>query len=425
MSRSSTSLVAAVTVTLAFTGTLWAETAPLPVAQPATQGVSPAGLARLSAILRRDVETGRYAGAVALVARNGRIVHFDAVGSRHLTSRLPMEKDTIVRIYSMSKLITSVAVLMLMEEGRFNLDDPVSRYIPELSHPRVFVSGTTDATILDDARQPITVRHLLTHTAGYVYEYAGLSEGTLGQLYGRAKLFDSSDLKEFVSRAATLPLRHQPGEEFAYGINTDILGYLVQVVSGKRLGQFLEERIFTPLEMKDTAFDVPAEKMNRLAKVHGLDKEGRLAVTDEVISAAWAEAGHGMESGGGGLFSTAGDYARFGQMLLNGGTLDGRRLLSRKTVELMTANHLATLAKPRHAFSPVMGFGLGVEVRVDVGGSDALGSVGQFGWDGGATTYVRIDPAEKLVAILLVQHFPMNESGIFTRFNNACYAALE
>jgi CubicO group peptidase (beta-lactamase class C family) len=417
MRRVMATLATIAVLALAPGGAAWCQSPSLPVARPETQAVSAAGLARLSAILRRDVDAGRYAGMVALLARNGRIVHFEALGSRDLAAQLPMQKDSIVRIYSMSKLVTSVAVLMLMEEGRFNLDDPVSRYVPELAHPRVFVSGTADAPVLADARQPITIRHLLTHTSGYMYG----GDDALGQIYKRAKVSESSDLGQFITKAAALPLHHQPGEEFRYGISTDILGYLVQVVSGKSFGQFLDERICAPLAMKDTAFAVPASKMSRLAKVYRLDQDRRLAQADDVVSAD----GRGMESGGGGLFSTAGDYARFAQMLLDGGTLEGRRLLSRKTVELMTANHLAPLAKPRHAYSTAMGFGLGVEVRVDLGGSEQLGSLGQFGWAGAATTYVRMDPAEKLVAILMVQHFPMNEQGIFTRFTNACYAALE
>ncbi len=398
-----------------------AEGLPLPVARPEAEQVSAAGLARLDATLRREIELGHHAGMVVLVARNGRIVHFEALGSRDLTAKLPMEKDTIVRIYSMSKLVTSAAVLMLMEEGRFNLDDPVERFLPELAHRRVFVSGTAERPILADAREPITIRQLLTHTSGLSYG----GDGEYGKIYEQAKLFESGSLKEFITKVAGLPLRRQPGEEFAYSISTDVLGALVEQVSGDRLGAFLAERVFAPLGMKDTGFDVPAEKMGRLAKVHRAGKDGKLAPTDEVVSASHPEPDRFMESGGGGLFSTAGDYARFAQMLLNGGVLDGRRLLSRKTVELMTANHLAPLARPRHAFNSTMGFGLGVEVRVDLGGWGELGTVGQFGWAGAASTYVRIDPAEKLVAILIAQQFPMNEHGLFTRFANGCYSAVE
>ena len=408
------------TASLAHSGAVPTPTSPLPVSRPEAQKVSPARLATFSAMLHRDVDAGHHAGIVALVARNGQIVHFEALGYRDTAAKLPMEKDTIVRIYSMSKIIVSVAALTLMEEGRYNLDDPVSLYLPELAHPRVLVGGTADQPLLADARQPITIRHLLTHTAGYVY-----GGEVLGPIYERAKLWESANLKEFVAKAATLPLHHQPGEEFDYGINTDVLGALVEVVAGKPLGECLRERVFAPLGMSDTGFDVPADKMARLAKTHRADKDGHLAPTDEVLSAAWPEPGRGMESGGGGLFSTAGDYARFAQMLANGGTLEGHRILGRKTVELMTANHLATLAKPRHAFSPVMGFGLGVEVRVDEGGSGMLGSVGQFGWAGAATTYVRIDPREKLVAILIAQHFPMDEHGLFARFADGVYQALD
>ncbi len=413
-----TSFAGVVPVVMAVTcaGGASAQASALPTSRPEEQGVSSAGLTRLSATLRLEVAEGRYAGIVALLARNGRVVYFEALGSRDLAAGLPMETDTIVRIRSMSKLVTSAAVLMLMEEGRFNLDDPVSGYIPELSHPQVLTGGTVDAPILSPARQPITIRHLLTHTSGYIYE----GDDTLGRIYARARLFESADLEELVRKTATLPLRHQPGEEFAYGISADILGCLVERVSHQPFGRFLEERIFAPLGMEDTSFDVPADKIRRLSKVYRLGPDRRLVITDE-----YGEAGRGMESGGGGLFSTAGDYARFAQMLLNGGSLEGRQYLSRKTVELMTANHLAGLARPRHPTRPYMGFGLGVEMRLALGGSEALGSIGQYGWSGSATTDVRIDPAEKVVAIVMAQRPPFVVGGLFTLFLNGCYAALE
>ncbi|MDM7915034.1 MAG: serine hydrolase domain-containing protein [Candidatus Eisenbacteria bacterium] len=253
--------------------------APLPLARPETQKVSPAGLARLSATLRRDVDEARHAGVVALVARGGRIVHFEAIGFRDLEARLPMEQDTIVRIYSMSKIVTSVAVLMLMEDGRLNLDDPVDRYLPALANPRVFVGGTADRPILADAKRPVTIRHLLTHTSGYIYG----SDGVLGQIWGRVKPLESENLDVFVEKVAKLPLRRQPGEEFEYSISTDILGALVQRVSGQPLGQFLEERIFAPLGIKDTGFVVPATKLDRVAKVYRRNAEGRLVVAEDVI----------------------------------------------------------------------------------------------------------------------------------------------
>jgi CubicO group peptidase (beta-lactamase class C family) len=317
----------------------------------------------------------------------------------------------------MSKIVTSVAALILFEEGRFDLQDPVSRYLPELESLQVKTGGTADRPLLATAREPVTINQLFTHTAGFYYDF--VDDPVLAELFRRAKLFEAPDLETFVKEAAKLPLKHQPGEAYTYGINTSILGRVVEVVSGQRFGEFLRTRIFEPLDMPDTGFSVPASKRDRLAKIYQL-QEGTLVPAEQILPVSPGEA---AELGGAGLVSTIGDYARFAQMLLNEGELDGTRILGRKTVEFMRTNRLAHLAQP-HIGSPAAGFGLGVSVMIDVGQSPAPGSLGRFGWSGAATTDCGIDPQEEIVALVFAQHFPFNEHRLFERFTTGYMQAL-
>jgi len=395
--------------------------AQLPTSSPTRAGFDPARLEVLHAITKRFVDEGQHAGAITLLARGGKLVDFQTYGYRDIGRKLPMERDTICRVYSMSKIITSVGVLVLFEEGRFNLDDPVTKYLPELKGMKVMTGGTAEAPQLEPLKRPITIKHLLTHTSGLIYDFSGGQE--LAKLYERADLWTGPGLNDFITKLGKLPLQHQPGDAFTYGVNTDVLGALIERVSGRTLGVFLEERIFRPLGMKDTGFDVPAEKMNRLAKTYKHGADGKF-VEDKPIIETWPEAGRGIESGGGGLFSTAGDYARFAQMLLNGGILDGQRILGRKTVELMTADHMVTLPN-NQAATRQKGFGLGVEVTTDLGRLSIPSSIGQFGWYGAATTYCQIDPKERIVAVALAQHFPFNEHNFFAQFATGYYQALK
>ena len=395
--------------------------AQLPTSSPARAGFDPARLEVLHATTKRFVETAQHAGAITLLAREGKLVDFQTYGYRDLEKRLPMERDTICRIYSMSKIITSAGVLVLLEEGRFNLDDPASKYLPELKDMKVMTGGTANAPQLEPLKRPISIRHLLTHTSGLIYGASGTNE--LANLYERADLWSGPGLSDFIGKIGKLPLKHQPGDAYTYGTSTDVLGALIERVSGKPFGAFLNERIFRPLGMKDTSFDVASEKMPRLAKLYKHGPDGKFAETDASLGAS-AEAGKGIESGGGGMFSTAGDYARFAQMLLNGGTLESHRILGRKTVQLMTVNHLVTLPN-NQAATRQKGFGLGVEVTTDLGQLSMASSIGQFGWYGAATTYCQIDPKEKIVAVALVQHFPFNEHGFFAQFATGYYQALK
>ena len=389
------------------------------------EGLSIERLERLHGFMRAATDEHGYLGAVTLIARNGRIIDWQAYGSLDLARRIPMAKDSIFRIRSMSKPIASVAVLMLLEEGKLTLEDPVARYLPEFANARVFAGGTADAPSLRTPKRPITIRHLMTHTAGFATG-AGFAEPA--KLLERAQVSASPDLASFAQRLASVPLAIDPGERFSYdGVGTEALGRLVEVVGGEPFDVFLQRRILGPLKMSDTGFSVPAAKRARIADVSMVGPQGRL------VSAAAQPAGDPLNaypSGAGGLYSTAGDYARFCQMLLNGGTLDGATILGRKNVELMMMNHLTQLTPPVNEFSDAEGFGLGGYVVLDVARRGRPGSVGQFGWSGSMSTYFTIDPKERLIAILMLQHLPHDRADLpelpklSVRFYNLVYQAL-
>lgn len=398
--------------------------APLPATTPAAAGFSPDRLARFHANLDGEIDAGRYSGYVVLLARDGKVFDWYAHGWQDVPGKVPLQKDSIVRIFSMTKIVTSVAILTLIEDGKLKLYDHVEKYLPALKDRQVLTGGTADAPVLTPASRPITVHDLLTHTAGYYYDATWSADSPVAiELFQRAKLWDADNLDDYVARVAKIPLHEQPGTRFRYGIAIDLLGAIVEKASGKKFHAYLQERLFGPLGMVDTAFWVPAEKKSRLALVHNRTAGGLVPMALPAENSVGAE--HGLQSGGGGLFSTASDYARLAQMLLNGGELDGTRVLSRKSVELMTANHIGHLADPHPFKRPELGFGLGVRMVNDLGRSPFLGSPGMFGWDGAASTLVWMDPQEHLVAILLAQHMPFDEDGLFVRFTNGVYSALE
>jgi len=392
----------------------------LPMASARSSGFDPARLEVLHATTKSFIDEKKHAGIVTLLLRDGKVVDFQSYGYRDIEKQLPMERDTICRMYSMSKIITCAAVLILMEDGKFNLDDPVANYLPELKEMRVWTGGTADAPQTEPLKRAITILQLLTHTSGLMYDFIGDDE--LAKLWQRADLWNGPGLDGFIKKLSKLPLRHQPGDAWTYGVNMDVLGALIERVSGKTFGEFLQERMFGPLGMKDSGFDVPEEKVNRLAKTYKVEN-GKF-VEDKPIIETWPEKGRGIEAGGAGIFSTAMDYALFAQMLCNGGTLNGKRILGRKSVELMTANHMVTLPN-NQAATRQKGFGFGVEVTTDLGQLPMPSTVGQFGWYGAATTYCQIDPKEKIVAIALAQHFPFNQFGFFAKFQTAYYQALK
>jgi CubicO group peptidase (beta-lactamase class C family) len=379
--------------------------APLPAAAPQTQGMSAERLERLHRFMQDLTEQGGYLGAVALVARNGKVVDWSAYGYRDLARRDKLERDAIFRIRSMTKTVTAVAVLMLMEEGKLGLEDPVARYLPQFARMRVFEGGSADAPATRAAQGPITIRHLLTHTPGFAVYGKPTDELTI--LFNRAALHTAPDLEQYAARLAKLPLAHDPGAQFHYdGVATEVAARLVEVVAQMPFDQFLRQNIFAPLGMDDTGFEVAPAKRARIAEMTTTDAAGKLV---PLAPGEMAPAGERMNpyfSGAGGLYSSAGDYARFAQMLLNGGQLDGASILGRKSVEMMMQNHLTQLNPPVNEFNAAEGFGLGGMVVLDVARRGRLGSVGQFGWSGSAGTYYTIDPKEGLVAILMTQHLP-------------------
>lgn len=375
---------------------------------------------RLHEYLRRATDDRGYLGAVSLVMRDGCIVDWQAYGHRDLARREPMRRDDIFRIYSMTKTVTSVAVMMLAEEGRLSLEDPLSRYLPGFDSPQVMTGGTADVPVLRPAGKPITLHALLTHTAGFPAGIKG--EGQATARMERIDPHGSRDLREFAERMSRVPLAADPETRFGYdGASIELMARVVEVVAGQPFDQFLQQRIFMPLKMVDTGFNVPVRQRYRVVDLTTVDSRGRLVLADTNSARHPGEPLHAYASGAGGLYATAGDYARFAQMLLNGGTLDGVQLLSRKSVELMMRNHLAMLDPPVTQFSDGEGFGIGGYVVIDAARRGQLGSDGQYGWSGAASTYYTIDPHEKLVAILLLQHLPRDGVNDLPRISRPFY----
>lgn len=379
---------------------------PLPSIEPQAAGFSAQRLQRIAAFMRDATDADGYLGGVVLVARNGRIVDWRAYGHQDLARGAAMQRDSIFRIRSMTKPIASVAVLMLMEEGKLGLDDPLSRFLPEFADMQVVAGGSADAPKLRKAARPITLRHLLTHTAGFP---AGLDgDAVAGALRERNAPHQARDLRDYAARIAKLPLAADPGTRFGYdGAATELLSRVVEVVSGQRFSDFLQQRILAPLRMRDTGFEVPAAQRHRVVDASQMGDDGKLRLAGFPAPGMRLNA---YDSGAGGLYSTAADYARFCQMLLDGGTLDGASILGRKTVELMLGNHLVgILDPPVNQYSDAEGFGLGGYVVLDPVRRGQPGSVGQFGWSGSASTNFTIDPKEGLLAILMLQHVPRPE----------------
>lgn len=396
---------------------------PLPLGSAERLGFSSERLDRLHARVKAFVDKGQHAGIVSLIARNGQIVDWQAWGQRDREAKAPMEKDTIFRVYSMTKIVTSTAIMQLHERALLRLDDPVEKHLPALAKRQVMTGGTARAPELVAAKRSVTIKDLLTHTAGYTYP-GMFGKAPIDEFYETAAVTRAQTLDEFIERLASVPLAHQPGEQFTYGVSIDVLGAIVAKVSGQPFDAYVAEHITGPLRMVDTAFEVPAGKRNRLAKVYTTAKDGSLEMVpaDQLVMTALDKAR--MHWGGAGLFSTVGDYARFGQMLLNSGELDGARILGRKSVELMMANALTQTPTPYRTGTDYDGFGYGGAVRVDLARSARLGSVGQFGWSGAATTYFNIDPQERTVALVFAQHFPMDPHQLYWTFSTLFYAAL-
>jgi len=394
--------------------------APLPAGDPAAGGFSTERLERVHGLVQGYVDDAKCSGAITLIARDGKIVDARTYGYRDVAAKLPLERDSLIYIYSLTKPVIAVLTLMLWEEGRFNLDDPVAQYLPEFKELKV-ATGPPDAPQLEVAR-PVTIRHLLTHSSGFSYDWNATP--AVAPAYKQVDLPGFPTLPEFARALAGIPLNHQPGDAFLYGHNFDVLGYLIEKLTGQPLETVLQERLCGPLQLRDTFFTIPAEKRSRLATVHRRDAAGGLVPEKPDPVTARARGGNSFPSGCGGLVSTADDYARFAQMLLNRGELDGVRLLAPKTVALMTSDHLKQIKTPTTFMGPAGTYGLGVGVWSAGSGSDSPGSAGRFGWTGFATTYCNIDPVEGTIALVFAQHVPYDEFGLFPRFSTTFYQAI-
>lgn len=407
-----------------------------PFTTPEDVGLCATKLANIPNYFGSYVDRGKLAGVSTLVARGGKIAHFDTVGLRDRENSLPMEKDTIFRIYSMSKPITSVALMMLYEEGHFQLSHEVSRYIPSFANLKVWDGGTAEDYRTKPCERPMTIRDLLTHTSGLTYGFMHVHP--VDEMYRVAGIDGAAtangmNLEEFCDKLSEIPLLFSPGTQWCYSVATDVCGRLVEVLSGRPLDEFFQSRIFDPLGMVDTGFTVPAEKLSRFAanyEKHPKTKEVRLFDSaDEHSTYAKPKP---FLSGGGGLTSTMIDYWRFCQMFLNGGELDGVRILSPKTVDYMTLNHLPggkTLPEmDQSAFSETgsdgMGFGLGFSVVIDAAEAQAVTSEGNHSWGGAASTYFWIDPEEDLIGILMTQLMPSRAYPLRPQMQQLVYGAL-
>jgi len=373
------------------------QTPPLPHAQPEQIGLSPVRLQKMSDAFKREVDKGTVPGMTVMVVRRGQIGHFEAIGRQGPVATAPMAHNTIFRIFSMTKPIVSVGIMMLLEEGHVLLSDPVAKFIPEFARQKVGVERNGKLELVP-VQNPMTIQDLLRHTSGITYDHTG--NGLVQQLYKNSPLRNRKITNaEHATMVAELPLICQPGAEWNYSRSTDILGRIVEIISGKSLGAFLTERILAPLQMAETAFHTAAENAGRLAEAFPNDPwSGEKVQLFDMLEKPV------MESGGGGLVSTTMDYARFCQMLLNGGTLDGNRIIGRKTLELMASDHLAPEVKIQGALMPPgHGFGLGFAVRRQRGIAPFPGSVGEFFWSGRAGTFFWIDPTEELFAVFMMQ----------------------
>ena len=394
--------------------------------RPERAGMSSERLERLDTVLKSYVDNDQVAGQVALVLRNGRVVYSTANGWQNKEAGIPMAENSIFRIASQTKAIVSTAIMILHERGQLDISHPLSRYIPEWENMQVAVATGNDDYRLEDARRPITIRHLLTHTGGVSYG-SGPAQNQWEEAGFQGWYFANKDepVLSSIKRMAALPLDQHPGEEYIYGYNTDILGAVIEVASGKDLSTFLNEELFEPLGMTDTHFYLPASKADRLAVVYEPAPGGgvrAIAANDGMRSQGLYVEGNGPNqsySGGAGLLSTATDYARFLQMTLNGGELDGERILSRKTIELMTTDHLGEIP-----FREGQGFGLGFFVVTDLGERGVLGSEGEYGWGGAYHTTYWVDPEEELVVVYLTQLIPAQGVDDYSKLRSGIYQAI-
>lgn len=388
------------------------------VSKAETVGISSARLQRITDAMQADVKKNSIPGAIGVIYRKGKVAYFETAGMADVEHQKPIRPDTIFRIYSMSKPITSVGLMMLYEEGKFSLKDPVSKYLPQLAKLQVMEEGPSGTRLVKPQRE-VTIQDLLRHTAGM--SYGLFSKSAVDDEYNKVQPLSAPNLDEFISRMGQLPLRYQPGTRWHYSVAVDVQGKLIEAISGMRFDKYLEERIFKPLGMVDTGFVVPKSKQARFAQMYGFTKDGKMEPADPKMSAGYFNEDLRMFSGGGGMVSTTSDYLRFCRMLLNGGELDGARILGRKTVELMSRDHLNEIPGREESG---YGFGLGFAVHLNPGKSGLNGSVGEYNWGGLAGTKFWIDPKENLIGIYMVQVLPPRASDSGETFKELVYQSV-
>lgn len=403
------------------------------VTTPEEVGFSSERLARIDHHLtRRYIEPKKIAGCLTMIARHGKAAFISPLGMRDLQKGAPMTEDTIFRIYSMTKPVTSVAFMTLYEQGHFQLNDPVHKLIPEWKNLGVYVAGKYPMFITSPPERPMTIKDLLTHMSGltYSFQYRSYIDEAYAQL-GIGGIGGNHTLRDMVVKLASMPLEFSPGTKWNYSVSTDVLGYLIEVISGMPFDEYLRKNIFEPLKMTDTAFYVAPEKLDRFAQVYERGPNKILKPTTEMGGGAFTKP-PAFLSGGGGLVSTAADYFRFCQMLLNGGELDGARILGRKTIELMTMNHLPggqdmtdlSISSFSQTESEGFGFGLGFAVHLGSNLSQIIGSCGEFFWGGAASTAFWIDPEEDLIVIFMTQFIPDGTFNFRNQLKAIIYGSL-
>src|SRR5579859_3705841 len=412
LSRSVLTLLAALVFSAA-SHTSWAQQATkkapeLGESKPESQGFSSERLERLHAAMQREVDAKQLPGIVTILARHGQVVEEKTYGMKDLASAAPMTKDAIFRIYSMTKPVTGVAMMILYEEGKWHPGDPIAKYIPEFAHLKVFKGvDANGAMILEDPLHPPTMSQLMEHTAGFTYGFFGNTP--VDKMYNERKVLQSQSLHEMVEKLAKIPLLYQPGSQWVYSVSMDIQGYIVEKLSGQSLPDFMQQNIFKPLGMKDTGFYVPAEKRSRFVTLYRTDPQGKVAPELPGGFGGDYSAPPAMPSGGGGLVSTAEDYLRFAQMLGNGGELNGVRILSPAAVHLMGSNHLAPslltgeFGVGLQTMRPGFGYGYNCAVVYNPPEADLPDGPGTFFWDGAAGTWFWVDPANDLVFVGMIQ----------------------
>ncbi|MDJ0838684.1 MAG: serine hydrolase domain-containing protein [Acidobacteriota bacterium] len=401
--------------------TLPAVSGEIPRAEPADLGFSGDGLDALSKQIQAMVDGNKIAGASALIYRKGKVAYFEQFGKSSLETGEPMKPDALFRIFSMTKPVTSTAIMILVEDGKLGLDDPVKKYIPAMADMKVYAGSKDGEAEYQAPERPMTVRDLLRHTSGLTYGYFGNT--VVDGMYVKANLLDVKDSAGFTEKLGKLPLLAHPGSYWCYSVATDVLGHLVQVVSGKSLADFVEERICRPLGMNDTFFEIPKDKMHRMAELY-TTKDGKLTPQADSMK-RWIDVT--LYSGGGGMISSIQDYLRFTRMILSGGELDGKRLLKRETVALMTTNQLPEEAYPI-GFGPLRyhghGFGLGFAVLHEPEKTRSKGRKGMAYWSGYANTYFFIDKQTATIGLLMTQYVPFGLESLGTRFQNWVFEAM-